>query len=68
MIIVKLTKPEFETMFDKMKGCLRVDVSSWNTLGMNDQERKAYIHKQLNPDMPMYIDYWTEDGLVRYTK
>lgn len=65
MKILKVPRQKYNDMCRRMRKNLQIVVTPGETLYMTEAERKEYWNKKLNPDISMYVDYWTGRGLVR---
>jgi hypothetical protein len=64
MKIVELSLEEFKRKFESMKRYIRpnFDLHPY----MTEEERLQAIEKAMNPPLPLYIDWYEGDGMVRY--
>jgi len=68
-MIEYLSSSEYEKLFSKLKGSLRVcfsdiGISPYDT----EEERKEKLYKAFNPDLPIEIVMHTSEGTITYRR
>lgn len=65
MNIKKIPHEEYLELFNKLKSVMRMPDMKLDPY-MTKEERLKAIEEALNPPLPLYIDWYEVEGLVRY--
>jgi hypothetical protein len=63
--IKKIPHEEYLELFNKLKSVMRMPDMKLDPY-MTKEERLKAIEEALNPPLPLYIDWYEVEGLVRY--
>jgi hypothetical protein len=62
--VKKISSEEYLELFNKLKACIRPTI---NLSPLYDkQECLKAVEEALNPPLPMFIDWYEVEGVVRY--